>query len=60
MIRPVAREAMNIVARRVGKERGEGERAFFNEFRHQAGDIRIQIDEALVHIAQEGQGKHGL
>ena len=55
----IAREAVDVVSRRVRKQGGEGHRALLDEFRHHAGDVRIEVDEAPVRIAKEGQGEHG-
>ena len=60
MIRAVARKAVHVEARRVAEQGGEGQGAFFNEFRHDAGDIRVQVNESLVHVPEQRQSKHGL
>ena len=47
VIRPVAGEAVQVVTRCVGEQRGEGQRALPDKFRHDAGDVRVQVNEAL-------------
>ena len=59
MIRTVAGEAVQVVARRVGKQRGEGHRALLDKIRYDVRDICVKVDKALVNISEQRQCEHG-
>ena len=55
----IAREAVHVIARSVREKRGKGQRSLFDELRHDAGDVRVEVDLALVGKAQQRDRKHG-
>ena len=60
VVRPVTGEAVNVIACRMAEQGGEGQGALFDEFRHDAGNVRVRVDEPLVRVPQQRQGKHRL
>ena len=56
----IARKAVDVVSRGVGKEGSEGYRPLLHDVRNHAGDVRVEIDLSLVHVPEQGHGEGGL